>query len=176
MQKSGHVFTGMASGLLAMSILLHKIPTNFFNLNIFFWLLIVYIFTMSGGTAPDWLEISWWDPQKGRQSVIKHRTITHVLILWIGAFVYSFMNLNKGWTIPLLGFSIGGLTHLLFDIPNPTGVPIWHPYKRFSFKLWKSGENEFILIMGWWAICSFIFITINPQVLSFFLMLSNYFG
>jgi len=42
----------------------------------------------------------------------------------------------------LLGFSFGGLLHLLTDLPNPMGIPIIAPNVRFSLKLWKSGRYE----------------------------------
>ena len=51
----------------------------------------------------------------------------------------------------LIGFSLGGLLHLLTDIPNPMGIPILTPTRRFSFKLWKSGKYEvaitFVLLL-----------------------------
>ena len=40
------------------------------------------------------------------------------------------------------GFGIGGLLHLLVDLPNPMGIPILTPTRRFSLKLWKSGKFE----------------------------------
>jgi hypothetical protein len=48
----------------------------------------------------------------------------------------------------VLGFAVGGLAHLAMDIPNPTGVPLLHPWKRTSLHLWKSGRHEGLLMLA----------------------------
>ncbi len=114
--------------------------------------ILVSVATIIGGTAPDWMEIR----KTNGSTVIKHRTITHWLPIWLALFFFSFGLITKNETLTniynfniheyilsfLFGFSIGGLLHLLVDIPNPMGIPILTPYRRFSLKLWKSGKFE----------------------------------
>ena len=57
-------------------------------------------------------------------------------------FDYLNIGLNHIIASGIIGFSLGGLLHLLVDIPNPMGIPILTPYNRFSLKLWKSGKFE----------------------------------
>lgn len=118
---------------------------------------IAYIF---GGTAPDWMEIRVKSGD-GVKTLIKHRTITHWLPMWIAIFVIAYGTVTKQFNIGLniheyvleliLGFSMGALLHLLTDLPNPQGIPIIFPSgrSRFSLNLWKSGKYEVaITIVG----------------------------
>lgn len=118
------------------------------------------IFTLLGCNAPDWLEI-----RKSGNTLIPHRTITHWLLIWLILLFYSLIQFNPDLILfvekynesiyasltgelnifvssALLGFSIGGLLHLLVDLPNPMGIPILTPVHRNSLNLWKSGEME----------------------------------
>lgn len=101
-----------------------------------------------GGMAPDWLEVAWW--RRGHRLWIAHRTATHRGELWIGMAVYAYHQLGYYlWAGPLWGFACGGLIHLIIDTPNPLGVP-WITSRRFSLNLWKSGENDGLLIAASW--------------------------
>ena len=80
-----------------------------------------------GGIAPDLLEKVL--------AVKHHRKETHYLIVWFALtlftiFVYDFKGI-------LFGLAFGGLTHILCDSLNPSGVP---------FAPWA--ENRFHLIGG----------------------------
>jgi membrane-bound metal-dependent hydrolase YbcI (DUF457 family) len=113
-------------------------------------------FSLLGSTAPDWLEI-----RHSGGTVIPHRTITHWIPVWFMAFCFSLYSIDPlyfgffdyltffddyvldiNMASILLGFSIGGLLHLLFDLPNPMGVPFLTPWHRITLKLWASGEME----------------------------------
>lgn len=124
-----------------------------------------------GSNAPDWLEIpsSYQHVSKSgniswqRKSVIKHRTYTHYWPIWIGILVIlissgSINPLHKWplwkspWSLGLLpiyrnfafataAFCVGCLIHLICDIPNPSGVPLWKPKRTVSLRLWRS-DNE----------------------------------
>lgn len=101
-----------------------------------------------GGVFPDAVEHI-----RGRYW-IKHRTITHWAPAWlalIGWLVLANPDLPAHtYSYPaLLAFALGGLTHLLFDWPNPTGIPWIHPWKRHSLGLWKSGRADLILVLMW---------------------------
>lgn len=154
MTGKGHSWTGFAC-----AIAVYKFSLDFgFNPYLAIPAFLV------GVTAPDWLEIR----KSGGGTVIKHRTITHWLPLWIALFAATWFSVELGvtsaaiglgisetvlWYIRsvLIGFSLGGLLHLLTDIPNPMGIPILTPTRRFSFKLWKSGKYEvaitFVLLL-----------------------------
>lgn len=105
-----------------------------------------------GGVFPDAVEHI-----RGRYW-IAHRTITHWVPLWLALMAWLVMHPYSA-TLPhpillypaLLGFACGGITHLLFDWPNPTGIPWLHPWKRHSLKLWKSGQADLALVMLWAA-------------------------
>ena len=107
---------------------------------------VVGIGVVLGSKAPDWMEINI-----GKKRLITHRTITHWLPLWMLALCLSFVYIDlinaraAGLGELLVGFSIGGLLHLLLDIPNPMGIPVLTPTKRLSLNLWKSGRNEFFI-------------------------------
>lgn len=158
MTGKGHFATG-----LCLSVFTYKFTMDSLGVNSnYFICILAALGTIIGSMAPDWLEIV----KSNGSRVIRHRTITHWLPLWIVLFYISYsiitkdlnfvfiykFNSNLNYLIMLLGsfflgFSIGGLLHLLFDIPNPMGIPILTPYKRFSFKLWRSGKNEPGIIM-----------------------------
>lgn len=150
MTNNGHHLVGLgvavASGLLA-----HRYGLSLGNILMFCAALV------SGANAPDWMEISSakrdWKGVWRRTSVIAHRTWTHWLPLWVAMLGFGlYLGWNLVWFAPaLVGFSLGGLLHLLVDLPNPMGIPIVHPWKRrTSLKWWKSGENEALLIIGAW--------------------------
>ena len=139
------------------------------------------ICSVFGSTAPDWLEI-----RSGGNTLIPHRTITHWIPLWLILFFWSVFSIDPNYfeflsyfsfldnyalneTVRdcLLGFSIGGLLHLLFDLPNPMGVPFLTPFHRISLNLWKSGSMEKSIVV-------FVFIvsisyTFGEQVHNFFI-------
>lgn len=132
-----------------------------------------------GATAPDWLEIA--HAERGpsgkwqRVSVIPHRTFTHWLPLWVVPIILIV------WFIPthaqilahagradamalLLGFLLGGFSHLICDIPNPTGVPILSPSAkhRVSLRLWKSGSAfEWIEILVFWGVTAGVWFVLS---------------
>jgi len=171
----GHFATGVVFSLFAFEYTSNIGGTGFISA----------IFCVLGANAPDYLEIrkkvynDIKNPKRctGTKTKIPHRTITHWLPLWIMLFVFSMHNVNPNiLNIPfidniiiknfdnnianyiysgLLGFSMGGLIHLLTDIPNPMGIPILTPKKRFSLNLWKSGKMEPLIV------CCFIIFTLN---------------
>ena len=59
---------------------------------------------------------------------IQHRTITHSLLLMgVVSLIGLLLKFNL-WAV--LGLNIGILSHLLLDMMNPTGVPLFYPYKK----------------------------------------------
>ena len=144
--KSAHLAVGAACGLVT-TIAIHKIFPNIPG----YILVLCFLASIPGGTAPDWLEIASWSPEKGRQSIIKHRTYTHWFPFWCILTVLSiFLIPVLVWSPLITAFGIAGISHLIIDWPNPMGVPWIRIKKRHSLKLWKSGEYELILVMFFW--------------------------
>jgi membrane-bound metal-dependent hydrolase YbcI (DUF457 family) len=130
-----------------------------------------------GGRAPDWLEIARWKKTSGfliktpiipvRQSLIPHRTLTHLLPLWLVPLMVSvWYMIRSDSPTPLMigsfGFFLTGFLHVFADLMTPVGIPILVPWKRVSLG-WVHGiqqEGIFIgLLLGLaclnWAIFKF---------------------
>lgn len=113
---------------------------------------------MLGATAPDWMEIRVKSGD-GMKTLIKHRTVTHWLPMWIALFYISYASITKTINVGVevniflleffMGFAMGGILHLLTDLPNPQGIPIILPSGkfRFSLNLWKSGKYELAITL-----------------------------
>ena len=178
MNRFGHHWTGISSGVLTGSVLLSVgFPLSY--------AVIPILSSWIGGTAPDWLEISRAKISSDginyeRRSIIPHRTITHWWPLWIIPSIYTLWlifsftkninikhyDLNMAIILLALSFFIGGITHLLMDIPNPMGIPIKCPLGkcRYSLKWWKSGnvfEPFFSLIWFLFSVLIFCSVYIN---------------
>ena len=144
MHQLGHNITGMFTGLAAGMYLndQHEAGLTAVGVSI--------LGGWYGGVFPDNVEkvfgVYW----------IEHRTVTHWVPLWIGALVWV---VSAGYPLPFmfggevyaaaLAFVLGGLTHLLFDWPNPTGIPVLHPWGRHSLNWWKSGEADLLCVLVW---------------------------
>jgi inner membrane protein len=138
MTKNGHQLTGLATA--AMTYCLAD------SLGGLAW--VAAPLALFGATAPDWLEIAWYDvAQQRRRSVIPHRTLTHWVPLWVALFLAGLYIAPTLAGSAALGFAAGGLTHLLCDWPNPTGLPFGTPFgKRHSLRWWRSGEMEWLVV------------------------------
>lgn len=128
----GHKLTGLSAGVIVWTLLAGHAPLA--------WLAIPAGFV--GGNFPD--RIEWL----GHHRWIKHRTLTHWLPLWLALEALGLWHHHALWAAALIGFAAGGLTHLLFDLPNPLGVPILSPVHRASLRWWKSGEHDGLLTVA----------------------------
>lgn len=154
MTKNGHHLTGIGTCIGIVGYTQGILEPH--------WSILVGILAILGSTAPDWLEIPWYFNPLGlsdnpRKSLIPHRRITHWVLGWVLMLLAGIYGIVQDYTLLgycVVGFSAGCLTHLLFDIPNPMGVPLFHPWHRTSLKLWKSGQREGLLIIGWLGIMS----------------------
>ncbi len=124
MRGPGHHLTGLAAGIAFA-------PSNPAEAAL------VIVGGWLGGTAPDWLEIRFFGKR-----LISHRRITHWLLAWVALFVAAQLN---GYNPLLAGFALGGLAHCLGDLPNPTGIPVLHPWERSSLNWWKSGQYDWLI-------------------------------
>lgn len=96
-----------------------------------------------GSSAPDWMEMPsskrtshlFSADTHERVSVIPHRTITHTLLFWAMATIYSvyFMAAQNGvWqSLVLFAFCVSGLAHLLCDASTAMGIPLIPFGKRY---------------------------------------------
>ena len=132
MRAPGHKLTGLSAGVIAWTLLAGYTPLA--------WLAIPAGFI--GGGAPDRIEWLW------HHRWITHRTLTHWLPLWMALLGVGIWHDTTLWAAPLIGFAAGGLTHLLFDLPNPLGVPILSPVHRLSLRWWNSGEHDGLLTLA----------------------------
>ncbi len=155
MTGRGHTMTGLALAIYPASLV--------FEQGLIFSFLAAFGCVL-GSTAPDWLEIPM--PLKnddgnriGTKRLIRHRTWTHVFSWWL-LLAWLTTSLAVGDTLPvfdkvsfeyryyiysaLMGFSIGGLLHLICDMPNKQKIPIFLPIDGFSLNWWKSGRREWI--------------------------------
>jgi inner membrane protein len=143
MTGKGHTWVGLATAIAVYKF------SNDLGLTGF----VAVLGHILGATAPDWMEIRVKSGE-GMRTLIPHRTITHWLPIWLVMFYFSYATATEsidlgipinGYLVEfIMGFAIGGLLHLLTDLPNPAGIPIISPSGkfRFSLKLWKSGKNE----------------------------------
>ena len=103
-----------------------------------------------GGIAPDYLE--------KMLAVKRHRMETHYAIYWIAAtlfsiFVYDFYGI-------LFGLAFGGLTHVIVDALNVTGIPFapWSQQKStiFGGKVPFGSPLEYMISFSIFIISCFI--------------------
>lgn len=152
-RRFGHHATGVGAAMIAYAVVYGcKLDYGWF----------AAIAAYSGSSAPDWLEIpnvkkGWFGGVKRdgngdmiRTSVIPHRTITHWLPAWIAFFVMSLIHIHDNFLWGTgFGFALGGLVHLLVDIPNPMGIPIFSPFHRYKLEA-KFGRKKVGQQFGWW--------------------------
>lgn len=171
MTGKGHTMCGIAAGIAPASAA--------YVAGGFIPAIAAWVFTIAGSTAPDWLEF----PKEVKKKVngktmtvlvrrIPHRTVTHTIAAWVLATFFFYIALagTHAYGIPHLlpilsaiglGFSYGGVIHLLGDLPNKQRIPIFTKFDGISLNLWKSGEFEKSLavlcgvISVYLAICMF---------------------
>jgi membrane-bound metal-dependent hydrolase YbcI (DUF457 family) len=147
--NQAHHATGWPAGIVAAALVAQAGAGGPYAV----WCFLALIAGISGGTAPDWLEVVWWS--KRRRLWITHRTITHWGLAWIGLLIWSYDSLNAHPAFAVLfGFACGGVMHLLADWPNPLGVP-WI-LGRHSLKWWTSGKCDFVVIALAWLAAFFV--------------------
>lgn len=170
MSKTGHQLVGIALAALAAAFCRHLgyglVPG-----------IAAASTAFAGSTAPDWMEISKAIPRPQhpgmwmRKSVIPHRTVTHWALAWAVFLVWALLSLPnvtadlvaQTWHAAAFGFALGGIGHLICDIPNPTGIPVLLPTAeaRISLRWWRSGSMvEWLEILAFWALGGLAWMTI----------------
>lgn len=152
MTGSGHHATGLITGSIAVALC-----TKLYGYPMALSLAAVP-FAWWGGVFPDsgelFLGIRW----------VRHRTITHWLPLWVGLAILvalypvSSALLSQLIHVCVVGFILGALTHLLFDWPNPRGIPVLTPWRHHSLSLWNSGRREVLIVSCWGLVASLFWV------------------
>lgn len=106
-------------------------------------------------TLPDWIELPIYRGGLRVGSIIPHRTITHWPALWLGVIAWAVEGPGGLMASVALGASVGALTHILGDAPNPMGIPWLLPHRRIRWGkrgLWRSGQHEGLIVLGYAAL------------------------
>lgn len=132
MTLDGHIKTGLTSAIVFLSTLPGWLSDAWTQPEILISALILFI----GNLAPDFLEMK----------IIRHRTYTHFIwyYLIIGAIAY-FLGLSglslepdavswwdPTWSLYILAFCLGCITHILADWPFYGGVPLFRPRSQVA--------------------------------------------
>ncbi len=143
MTITGHKLVGLAVGIGVAGLMKAGHPA--FSL---WWLAVILPASIAGSGFPDRIEWGFWG---GRW--IAHRTWTHWWPLWVVPLVMLYwpgIPAVDGWhpvvVAGLTAFFAGGVSHLLADLPNPSGIPGLTPHRPVSLYWWESGANE------WWLV------------------------
>lgn len=90
---------------------------------------------------------------KALSNHLGHRGLTHAPIIYILAYVFM---RNQGLYISIaLGFLVGALSHLLLDMFNSMGVPLFLPVSKQRFRVARirtrsKGESIFCKVLMVW--------------------------
>ena len=113
-----------------------------------------------GSTAPDWMETvgNFFGMR------IKHRTVTHYVVVWLIALIGSAALDPTGW---VTAFCYGGLSHVLTDAMTVTGVP-FSPASDRRFHLFggrfRTGDPvEYVISGGIVVVCSAFVIALGAS-------------
>lgn len=150
MTNTGHRLTGIGAAMVAYA--LTEYLSRKANLDSGMLSYVSAAAALSGANAPDWLEVASSNRAGLRQSLIPHRTITHWLPLWLLGLWWGVLHPSDISGAFAVGFTLGGLTHLVMDWPNPMGIPVWVPWRRVSGQLWRSGKREILLVLASWLL------------------------
>ena len=160
MNRSGH----HATSVLTMSVpitlgITHSSP----------WSVIIasVIGCCWGVTAPDDVEIRYTtDSETERnedgsetqvsKTLLAHRGVSHDVLIWLcllaGSYWWLFISpfALTTWYQPLLkgvlfGVTYGAIIHLLADLPNGKGIPLFPFGPRVCLHLWKASENQALM-------------------------------
>jgi inner membrane protein len=104
-----------------------------------------------GSSSPDWLELARYDDDQ-RSSLVKHRTLTHWMPLWIllgWSETQLHMIVFPYGSLILFGFIYSAMIHIIFDALSNSGVPFLTPYGkgRIKIPLYSTGKlSEYVVL------------------------------
>lgn len=147
MTGMGHRLTGVGAAFIAAALMRFNSGTEAQQV-------IAWFVAMGTTRIPDLIEFPTFQNGYIKNSLIPHRTITHWPLLWIALWWYC--NTFGGYIAAAgLGIAVGAMTHILWDAPNPMGIPWFLPHKRLSFGrrgLWRSGRGDYLIAVFYGAI------------------------
>lgn len=135
MMGRGHMGTGLATSSYLVYSGLEPIVMGILAATIFI-----------GSVFPDRME------KIGPIRILAHRGLSHWILGWVAVFSGSFYYVNANpdqiWVWGIVGLSFGSLVHIMGDVPNYQKVPLFSLKPSFSLGLWKSGKNDFAIILA----------------------------
>jgi membrane-bound metal-dependent hydrolase YbcI (DUF457 family) len=147
MTGTGHRLTGIGAAFIAAGIM--RLLGGSEAQQVIAW------FVAMGTTRiPDTIEFPTYNNGFKTGCLIPHRTITHWPYLWVALAWYCY-TLGGYPSAAGLGLAIGALSHILWDAPNPMGIPWVLPHKRISFGrkgLWRSGRGDYLIAAFYGAV------------------------
>jgi membrane-bound metal-dependent hydrolase YbcI (DUF457 family) len=163
----GHKITAVSFGVLISSLILTgNLVTPNQEQSVLLISVLWFAGVVTGSSAPDWLEMSFYLRGKGKEkdrriSLIPHRTLTHWPPLWFG-LAWLVWEQNYPWYAESLifGFIASALLHIVMDSLSKSGVPILLPFAKFRMRvpLYSTGTfKEFIVVTGFMSL--FVFLT-----------------
>ena len=147
MTGAGHRLTGIGAAFIAAALMHLNGGTETQQV-------IAWFVAMGTTRIPDLIEFPTYRNGFKTGCLIPHRTITHWPLLWVA--VWWGCNTFGGYLAAAgLGLAVGALSHILWDAPNPMGIPWFLPHKRVSLGrkgLWRSGKGELLIVIFYGAV------------------------
>lgn len=129
-------------------------------------IVILAIFSLVGSYCPD---VDMLHSKLGKKfwllaALLKHRGITHTLVVpaLLGVLVYFKFQGAGLWSEVLIGIMVGWTAHIVADLFNRKGVPLFWPIfpKRIHVAAVKTGTSQEIIFVIFWilvhVICVFL--------------------
>ncbi|ANO35654.1 hypothetical protein A6E01_20805 (plasmid) [Vibrio breoganii] len=160
MNNQGHALCGIAGAIYPLTYVSNQTDPIHGAL--------AAIACLAGSLAPDALEIPI--PIKkdkktiGHRRLLRHRGWTHITIVWITLFLLSSLAISGALTYSInswllastVGFTFGGILHVLGDMPNTHKVPLFTPWDGYCLNLFKSGRYQksqaILILLGSWLL------------------------
>ena len=142
-----HVAGALAAGF--GTIALTTIPELNLHIDSVYQHLLVFACSVVGGLFPD---IDLQTSTVGQKvkylsrlinKIFGHRTLFHAPLLYIAIYFVLTIYFPK-YQMYILAWSLGVASHLILDMLNPTGIPLFYPFQRKIriAKIRTSGEGE----------------------------------
>lgn len=127
-------------------------------------IVVLAIFSLVGSYCPD---VDMLHSKLGKKFwllavLLKHRGITHTLLLpaLLGMLVHFKLHGAGLWPEILCGIMVGWIAHIIADMFNRKGVPIFWPIfpKRVHVAAVETGTSQEIIFMILWILTHVIFV------------------
>ena len=142
-----HVAGALAAGF--GTIALTSIPRLDLHIDAGYQQLFIFALSIAGGLFPD-IDLQTSTIGKNMRHISRlinklfgHRNLFHAPILYIAIHI-ALITYFPAYKIYVTAWSVGVASHLLLDMLNPTGIPLFYPIsKKYRLaKIRTSGEGE----------------------------------